>query len=148
MSNLEGEYAPSPAGWVRDQVAAFEESGGADANVLSGTNDPIVVITNRGAKSGKIRKTPVMRVEKDGVYLAVGSRGGSPENPQWVHNLRANPGVELQDGAARGAYRARELSGDERARWWRYAVDTWATYGDYQAKTDRLIPLFLLEPAD
>ena len=141
MSNLEGEYAPSPAGWVRDQVAAFEASDGADANVLRGTHDPIVVITNRGARSGKIRKTPVMRVERDGLYLAVASRGGAPENPVWVHNLRANPQVELQDGAVRKAYVARELAGDERAQWWDYAVATWSNYGAYQKRTDRQIPI-------
>ncbi|QAY71185.1 nitroreductase family deazaflavin-dependent oxidoreductase [Xylanimonas protaetiae] len=147
MSNLEGEYVPSTRGWVRDQVEAFEASDGADANVLRGTNDPIIVVTNRGARSGKIRKTPLMRVEKDGRYLVVGSRGGAPTHPQWVHNLRAHPEVELQDGAHRTAYVARELSGDERAQWWQYAVETWAQYAVYQAKTERLIPIFLLEPA-
>ena len=106
-----------------------------------------VVITNRSARSGKIRKTPVMRVERDGLYLAVASRGGAPENPVWVHNLRANPQVELQDGAVRKAYVARELAGDERAQWWDYAVATWSNYGAYQKRTDRQIPIFLLEPA-
>ena len=146
MSSLEGEYVPSPRGWVRDQVTAFESSDGARANVLRGTSDPIVVITNRGAKSGKVRKTPVMRVEKDGRYLAVASLGGAPRNPVWVHNLRAHPRVELQDGPRRGLYDARELTGNERAAWWAYAVATWPTYGAYQKKTERIIPVFLLEP--
>ncbi|MBO0610551.1 nitroreductase family deazaflavin-dependent oxidoreductase [Myceligenerans salitolerans] len=148
MTELEGEYVPSTAGWVRDQVEAFEASGGREANTLRGGDDPIVVITNRGAKTGKIRKTPLMRVERDGRYLAVGSRGGAPTNPVWVHNFRANPRVELQDGPVKKAYVARELSGDERAEWWQYAVATWSTYGEYQKKTDRQIPLFLLEPVD
>ena len=146
MSSLDGEYVPSPAAWVREQVEAFEASDGAEANVLRGTNDPIVVITHRGARTGKIRKTPVMRVHKDGRYLAVASRGGAPENPTWVSNLRANPVVEVQDGARRGRYVARELSGDERAQWWAYAVETWPRYGVYQERTERLIPIFLLEP--
>lgn len=146
MTDLQGEYVPSTAGWVRDQVEAFEASDGAEANTLRGGSDPIVVITNRGAKTGKIRKTPLMRVEKDGAYLAVGSKGGAPDNPVWVYNFRAHPHVELQDGAVRKAYVARELSGDERAAWWDHAVATWSTYGEYQKRTDRLIPLFLLEP--
>lgn len=148
MSELQGEYLPSTEGWVRDQVERFEASGGADANVLERTGDPIVVITNRGAKTGKIRKTPLMRVEKDGRYLAVGSKGGAPSDPQWVANFRAHPRMELQDGPVRRSYVARELSGAERAEWWDHAVATWSTYGEYQKKTDRLIPLFLLEPVD
>jgi F420H(2)-dependent quinone reductase len=148
MSELQGEYVPSTAGWVRDQVEAFEASGGAEANTLRGGKDPIVVITNRGAKTGKIRKTPLMRVERDGRYLAVGSKGGAPENPVWVHNFRANPEVVLQDGPEKKTYVARELSGEERARWWDVAVATWPTYGEYQKRTDRLIPLFLLEPVE
>lgn len=146
MSDLQGEYVPSTAGWVRDQVEAFEASGGAEANTLRGGGDPIVVVTNRGAKTGKIRKTPLMRVEKDGAYLAVGSLGGAPKNPVWVYNLRAHPEVELQDGPVRKKFVARELSGDERAEWWDHAVATWSTYGEYQKKTERQIPLFLLEP--
>lgn len=145
---LQGDYAPSPSAWVRDQVEAFEGSNGAEANTLQGGTDPIIVITNRGAKSGKIRKTPLMRVEKDGKYLAVASKGGAPENPVWVNNFRAHPTMELQDGAVKKTYVARELDGEERAEWWEYAVATWATYGEYQKKTDRLLPLFLLEPLD
>ncbi|MFT4085528.1 MAG: nitroreductase family deazaflavin-dependent oxidoreductase [Nocardioides sp.] len=148
MGTLEGEYAPSPERWVRDQVEAFEASHGAEGNVLATTGDPIIVITNRGAKTGKIRKTPLMRVERDGKYLAVASKGGAPKDPVWAHNFRANPDVELQDGDVKKAYRVRELAGEERADWWEYAVATWATYGEYQKKTERQIPLFLLEPVD
>ena len=146
--SLQGEYAPSQWDWVREQVEEFEASNGARANTLRGTDDPIVVITNVGARSGKIRKTPLMRVERDGKYVAVGSKGGAPENPGWVANFRAHPEVELQDGAVKKRYVARELSGAERAEWWEYAVATWPTYASYQVKTDRLIPLFLLEPVD
>lgn len=145
---LSGDYVPSPAEWVREQVEAFEASGGAEANTLRDSGDPIIVITNVGAKSGKIRKTPLMRVERDGAYLAVASKGGADDNPVWVNNFRANPRVELQDGATKKSYVARELSGDERVEWWDYAVATWATYGEYQKKTSRLLPLFLLEPVD
>ncbi|UDY23304.1 nitroreductase family deazaflavin-dependent oxidoreductase [Nocardioides sp. Kera G14] len=140
------DYIPSPAEWVRDQVEAFEASNGAEANTLRDTGDPIILITNRGAKTGAIRKTPLMRVERDGKYLAVASKGGADENPVWVNNFRAYPDVELQDGATKKKYVARELSGDERAEWWDYAVQTWSTYGEYQKKTERQIPLFLLEP--
>lgn len=143
---LSGEYEPSPEKWVRDQVAEFEASDGQRANTLSRTGDPIVVITSVGSTSGKLRKNPVMRVEHDGSYLAVASYGGGPEDPVWARNFRAHPEVELQDGADRATYDVRELpDGPERDEWWTRAVDTWATYGDYQKKTDRLIPLFLLE---
>lgn len=145
---LQGEYAPSEWGWVRDQIEEFEKSNGARANTLRGTDDPIVVITHLGAKSGKIRKIGLMRVERDGRYLAVGSKGGAPENPAWVANFRAHPQVELQDGPVKKTYAVRELAGPEREEWWEYAVATWSTYGEYQKKTDRLIPLFLLEPVD
>jgi F420H(2)-dependent quinone reductase len=143
---LSGEYVPSPAAWVRDQVEAFESSNGAEGNVLDRTGDPIIVVTNVGAKSGKLRKTPVMRVERDGLYIAVASLGGAPKDPAWANNLRVHPEVEVQDGAVKGTFRARELAGDERAEWWDYAVATWDTYAEYQTKTDRVIPLFLLEP--
>lgn len=148
MTKLQGEYVPSTAGWVRDQVEKFEASGGAEANTLRGGSDPIVVVTNRGARTGAIRKTPLMRVERDGRYLAVGSLGGAPKNPVWVYNLRAHPEVELQDGAEKKSYVARELTGEERAEWWELAVATWSTYGEYQKRTERVIPLFLLEPVD
>ena len=145
---LEGEYVPSKQQWVRDQVAAYEESGGQRANTLRDSDDPIVVITSRGAKSGVLRKNPVMRVERDGKYLAVASMGGSPDNPEWSYNFVANPEVDLQDGPEAKSYRARRLDGDERVDWWAYAVQTWPTYGKYQEKTDREIPIFLLEEID
>jgi deazaflavin-dependent oxidoreductase (nitroreductase family) len=143
---LTGEYEPSPEQWVRDQVAEFEASNGARANVLARTGDPIVVITSVGATSGKLRKNPVMRVEHEGRYLAVASYGGRPEDPVWAENFRAHPQVDLQDGPDLATYDVRELpEGPERDEWWERAVATWSTYGEYQKKTDRLIPLFLLE---
>ena len=145
---LQGQYVPSKQQWVRDQVAAYEESGGQRANTLRDSDDPIVVITSRGAKSGVLRKNPVMRVERDGKYLAVASMGGSPDNPEWYYNFVANPEVDLQDGPEAKAYRARMLDGEERVDWWAYAVQTWPTYGKYQEKTDREIPIFLLEEID
>jgi deazaflavin-dependent oxidoreductase (nitroreductase family) len=145
---LQGEYVPSSQQWVRDQVAAYEASGGTEANTLRDTGDPIVVITSVGAKSGKLRKNPVMRVEKDGKYVAIASKGGAPEDPTWADNFRAHPEVDVQDGPEPRPFRARELSGDERQEWWDYAVATWPTYGSYQQKTDRQIPVFLLEPID
>ncbi|HEX3296197.1 MAG TPA: nitroreductase family deazaflavin-dependent oxidoreductase [Nocardioides sp.] len=145
---LQGSYVPSSQQWVRDQVAAYEESGGERANTLRDTGYPIVVITSIGAKSGHLRKNPVMRVERDGRYLAIASVGGSPKNPEWYHNFLAHPEVELQDGAERHTYAARLLSGPERAEWWDYAVETWATYAEYQKRTEREIPVFLLERTD
>lgn len=145
---LQGEYAPSKAAWVREQVEKYEASDGAEANTLRDTGYPIVVITSVGAKSGKLRKNPVMRVEKDGKYVAIASKGGAPDNPEWYFNFLAHPEVELQDGAERRTYRARMLEGDERTEWWEHAVATWPTYASYQEKTDRLIPVFLLEPID
>ena len=144
---LEGDYEPSPSEWVRDQVAEYEASDGARANTLRDTGDPIVVITSVGAKSGNLRKNPVMRVERDGAYLAVASKGGAPDNPEWYYNFLAHPEVELQDGAEPHVYTARLLEGEERADWWEHAVATWPTYASYQEKTDREIPLFLLERA-
>ena len=143
---LQGEYAPSAAGWVREQVEKYEASNGAEANTLRDTGYPIVVITSVGAKSGKLRKNPVMRVERDGKYVAIASKGGAPDQPEWYYNFLAHPEVDVQDGAEPKAYRARLLEGDERAEWWQYAVDTWGTYASYQEKTDREIPVFLLEP--
>ncbi|WP_183099821.1 nitroreductase family deazaflavin-dependent oxidoreductase [Nocardioides pelophilus] len=147
MDLLEGEYEPSAAQWVRDQVATYEASGGTEANVLRDNPDwPIVVITSRGSKSGKLRKNPVMRVEKDGVYVAIASKGGAPDNPSWAANFLADPVVQLQDGPEPALYRARLVEGDERQEWWDLAVATWSTYASYQEKTDREIPVFLLEP--
>jgi deazaflavin-dependent oxidoreductase (nitroreductase family) len=142
---LEGEYAPSPADWVREQVEAYEASGGTAGLGLRDTGLPVVVVVNRGVKTGKVRKTPLMRVEHDGVYAAVGSKGGAPEHPLWVHNLLADPHVELWDGPARSDRVARLIEGDERAVWWERAVAAYPPYAEYQQKTDRLIPVFLLE---
>jgi F420H(2)-dependent quinone reductase len=145
---LDGEYAPSPSDWVRDQVDQYERSGGTDGLTLRDTGLPVVVVVNRGAKSGKVRKTPLMRVEHDGLYVAVGSKGGAPENPVWVYNLRADPRVELWDGQERSDRVAREITGDERAAWWERAVAAFPPYADYQKKTERQIPVFVLEPAE
>ncbi|MBM9458654.1 nitroreductase family deazaflavin-dependent oxidoreductase [Nocardioides sp. zg-536] len=146
MTLLEGEYEPSPSEWVREQVAAYEASGGKEADKLPGTDDKIIVITSVGAKSGKLRKNPVMRVEKEGTYVAIASKGGAPENPSWYANFVAHPRVDVQDGAEVRPYRARLVTGDERTKWWAHAVATWPTYAEYQEKTDRQIPVFVLEP--
>jgi len=143
---IEGEYVPSPSDWVRNQVEEYERSGGTSGTTLLDSGLPVVIVTNKGAKTGAIRKTPVMRVEHEGRYAAVGSKGGAPQNPVWVYNLRANPDVVLQDGSETWAMTAREISGEERAIWWERAVAAYPSYADYQEKTDRLIPLFLLEP--
>lgn len=145
---LQGEYVPSKADWVREQVAKFEATDGAEANTLRDTGYPIVVITSVGAKSGALRKNPVMRVERDGRYVAIASKGGAPDQPEWYYNFLAHPEVDLQDRDGKRSYRARLLEGDERAEWWQYAVDTWPTYASYQEKTERQIPVFLLEPVD
>lgn len=142
---LQGEYEPSPAQWVRDQVEEYESSGGTRGTTLRGV--PVVVITSVGATSGKLRKNPVMRVEHEGVYAAVASKGGAPEHPSWYRNLVKHPLVELQDGPSRGDYVARQVEGEERALWWRRAVELWPDYATYQTKTDREIPVFVLEPA-
>ena len=143
---LEGEYEPSPSEWVRDQVEQFEASNGAEANILRGHPEwPIVVITSRGAKSGKLRKNPVMRVEHDGAYAAIASKGGAPEHPVWYHNFLAHPEVDLQDGPEKHTYRARVAEGEERAEWWERSVAQFAPYAEYEAKTDREIPVFVLE---
>ncbi len=143
---LDGEYAPSTAGWARKQAEAYEQSGGAEASELRGR--PVIVLTSIGAKSGKLRKTALMRVEHDGVYAVVASLGGAPEHPVWYHNLKANPHVELQDGAVKRDYLAREVSGDEKAIWWARAVETWPDYAKYQTRTDRVIPVFVLDPIE
>ena len=145
---LQGEYVPSKAKWVRDQVEKFEATEGAEANTLPGSDHPIVVITSRGAKSGNLRKNPVMRVERDGVYVAIASYGGSDEHPEWYHNFVAHPEVELQDGPVRKTYRAEPVEGAERADLWDLAVRTWSTYASYQEKTEREIPVFKLTPID
>jgi deazaflavin-dependent oxidoreductase (nitroreductase family) len=145
---LVGEYVPSKAQWVRDQVEKFEATNGQEANTLRDTGDPIVVITSVGAKSGNLRKNPVMRVERDGIYVAIASKGGADDQPEWYYNFVAHPEVELQDGAVRKTYRAELVEGEERADLWQLAVDTWDTYASYQEKTDRQIPVFKLTPID
>jgi deazaflavin-dependent oxidoreductase (nitroreductase family) len=144
---LEGEYVPSPRGWVRDQVELFEGSGGMEGTTLRDTDMPVVVVTNIGAKTGKVRKTPLMRVEHDGRYAAVASLGGAPKNPVWYYNLKANPRVEVQDGQKRADMIAREITGAERAEWWERAIAAYPPYADYQERTSRRIPVFVLEPA-
>ncbi|WP_055716895.1 nitroreductase family deazaflavin-dependent oxidoreductase [Streptomyces torulosus] len=144
---LEGEYVPSPTQWVRDQVELYESSGGAEGTTLLDTGMPVVILTTRGAKSGKIRKTPLMRVEHGGRYAVVASQGGAPKHPVWYHNVTSDPHVELQDGATRQDMTAREVTGDEKALWWERAVAAYPPYDDYQKKTDREIPVFVLEPA-
>ncbi len=141
---LQGEYAPSSAEWVRKQVEEIESSGGTQGTVLRGV--PVIVITSMGHGSGKLRKNPVMRVEHDGKYAAVASKGGAPEHPSWYRNLVDHPLVEVQDATAKGDFTARELSGDERAEWWERALAVWPDYANYQTKTDREIPVFVLEP--
>ncbi|MDG5806274.1 nitroreductase family deazaflavin-dependent oxidoreductase [Streptomyces ossamyceticus] len=143
---LEGEYVPSPTQWVRDQVELYESSGGTRGTTLLDTGMPVVILTTRGAKSGKIRKTPLMRVEHDGRYAVVASLGGAPKHPVWYHNVTSDPHVELQDGTARQDMTAREVTGDEKALWWERAVAAYPPYDDYQKKTDREIPVFVLEP--
>ncbi|NAZ82657.1 nitroreductase family deazaflavin-dependent oxidoreductase [Kineococcus sp. R8] len=143
---LTGEYEASPEAWVREQVEEIESSGGTAGTTLRGM--PVIVLTTLGAKSGKLRKTPLMRVEHDGAYAAVASLGGAPQHPVWYFNVRAEPLVEVQDGRAKGDYRAREVTGEEKAAWWERAVAAYPDYADYQAKTEREIPVFVLEPVD
>ena len=143
---LEGEYEPSPWDWVADQVKLYEDTGGAEGNEMKGL--PIIVLTTRGARSGKLRKTPLMRVSDEaGRYAAVASLGGAPKHPVWYFNVKADPHVVLQDGPLAKDYVAREVTGDEKGEWWDRAVAAYPEYADYQAKTDREIPVFVLEPA-
>lgn len=140
---LTGEYEPSPADWATDQVREYEESNGTAATTMKGK--PVVVLTSVGRKSGKLRKTPLMRVEHDGDYAVVASLGGAPKHPVWYWNLVAEPHVELRDGEQVGDYTAREVAGEERETWWARAVEAWPDYAEYQTKTDRVIPVFVLE---
>jgi F420H(2)-dependent quinone reductase len=142
---LEGEYAPSPWDWSREQAEKYAESDGADAADMKGM--PIILLTTVGAKTGKLRKTPLMRVEHNGEYACVASLGGAPKNPVWYYNIAKNPRVELQDGSVTQDYDAREVFGDEKAVWWERAVEAYPDYADYQTKTDRQIPVFVLTPA-
>jgi len=141
---LTGEYLPSTSDWARTQAERYEASGGTEANTLRGV--PIIVLTTVGAKSGALRKTALMRVEHDGRYAVVASKGGSPDEPAWANNIRRHPHVELQDGSVKRDYLAREPDGDERAEWWARAVAVWPDYDEYQKKTDRRIAVFVLEP--
>ncbi len=141
---LTGEYEPSTSDWARQQIELFETSGGKDGNTLRGM--PIVVITSVGARSGKLRKTPLMRVEHNGEYAVVASLGGAPKHPVWYYNLKKNPHVELQDGPVKRDYLAREVTGEEKAVWWERAVDAYPDYAEYQEKTSREIPVFVLTP--
>jgi deazaflavin-dependent oxidoreductase (nitroreductase family) len=141
---LEGEYAPSPWDWSREQADKYAESGGTDAADMKGM--PIILLTTVGAKTGKLRKTPLMRVEHDGEYAIVASLGGAPKNPVWYYNVAKNPRVELQDGGVTHDYDAREVFGDEKAAWWERAAAAFPDYAEYQEKTDRQIPVFVLTP--
>ena len=141
---LTGEYEPGTSAWSRKQTELYEATDGRKANTLRGR--PIIVLTSVGAKSGKLRKIALMRVEHDGVYAVVASKGGDPKPPVWYYNLKANPHVELQDAATRLDYTAGEVTGDEKAIWWARAVEAWPDYAKYQEKTDRAIQVFVLEP--
>ncbi len=143
---LTGEYEPSSQQWVRDQVALYESSGGREGTTLLDTGMPVVIVTNRGVHSGKLRKTPLMRVEFDGIYAIVASQGGAPAHPAWYTNLVADPHVELQDGPDRSDRIAREVFTDERELWWERAVAAYPPYAEYQEKTERVIPVLVLEP--
>lgn len=143
---LTGEYEPSSSGWARKQAERYEATDGAEASDLRGR--PVIVLTSVGARTGKLRKTALMRVEHDGVYAVVASMGGAPRHPAWYHNLSTNPHVELQDGPMRRDYLAHEATGDEKAAWWKRAVATWPDYDKYQTRTERQIPVFVLEPIE
>jgi len=141
---LQGDYAPSSFGWVRDQVEAYERSGGREANTLQGTDMPVVIVTMRGNKSGNVRKLALMRVEHGGEYALVASLGGAPRHPVWYYNLKADPDdVLIQDGPEPFEVRVREVSGDEKAEWWKRAVAAYPPYAEYQERTDREIPVFV-----
>jgi deazaflavin-dependent oxidoreductase (nitroreductase family) len=141
---LQGEYVPSPAQWVRDQVEAYERSGGREANTLLDTGMPVVIVTMRGNKSGNVRKVALMRVEHDGEYALVASKGGAPTHPVWYYNLTAHPDdVSVQDGPEPFDATVRQVSGDERAAWWKRAVAAYPPYAEYQTKTDREIPVLV-----
>ena len=141
---LEGEYEPSTWDWVREQVETYERTGGREANTLRDTGIPIIIVTTKGASSGKIRKFALMRVEHDGEYALVASVGGAPKNPAWYHNLKADPAaLMIQDGPEPFDAVAREVSGDERAAWWERAVAVYPPYAEYQERTDRVIPVFV-----
>jgi deazaflavin-dependent oxidoreductase (nitroreductase family) len=141
---LSGEYAPSPWDWSREHADKYAETGGTEAADIMGA--PVILLTTVGAKTGKLRKTPLMRVEHNGEYAIVASLGGAPQNPVWYYNVAKNPRVELQDGTVTRDYDAHEVFGDEKATWWKRAVEAWPSYAEYQTKTDRQIPVFVLTP--
>lgn len=143
---LTGEYEPSTSDWARENAEQYMASGGTEGTELNGR--PVVLLTTVGAKSGKLRKTPLMRVENNGEYAVVASLGGAPKHPVWYHNVKKNPRVELQDGPVTRDYDAREVFGEEKAEWWERAVEAYPDYADYQKKTDREIPVFVLTPVD
>ena len=141
---LSGDYEPSTSDWARDNAEKYMDSGGTEGTELQGK--PVILLTTLGAKTGKIRKTPLMRVEHNGEYAVVASLGGAPKNPVWYYNVKKNPRVELQDGTVTRDYDAREVFGDEKAAWWERAVEAWPDYAQYQKKTERQIPVFVLSP--
>ncbi|AFU00360.1 nitroreductase family deazaflavin-dependent oxidoreductase [Nocardia brasiliensis] len=141
---LTGDYAPSTSDWAREQAEKYENSGGTTATTLKG--QPVILLTTKGAKTGKLRKTPLMRVEHDGEYAVVASLGGAPKNPVWYYNIKAEPHVELRDGEVNKDYTAREVFGEERQLWWDRATEVWPDYIEYTKKTDRVIPVFVLTP--
>ena len=144
---LEGEYKPSPSEWVRDQVELYESTGGKEGSTLLDTGMPVIIVTTRGHKSGAIRKLALMRVEHDGEYALVASKGGHPTNPEWYYNLKADPeAVMIQDGPEPFDAVVREVAGDERAAWWERAVAAYPPYADYQANTEREIPVLVASP--
>ena len=140
------DYIPSTAEWVRKQVELYERTDGAEGNTLRDSGLPVIIVTNTGNKTGAVRKTPLMRVEDGGNYILVGSKGGAPAHPVWVHNLRANTMVEIRDLATVQPMRVREVHGDEKAHYWTIAVAAFPPYADYQLRTERAIPVFLAEP--
>ncbi|MBU3686052.1 MAG: nitroreductase family deazaflavin-dependent oxidoreductase [Mycobacterium sp.] len=141
---LTGDYEPSTSDWARENAELYMASGGTDGTELKGK--PVVLLTTVGARTGKLRKTPLMRVEHEGEYAVVASLGGAPKNPVWYHNIKVHPHVELQDGTVTADYEAREVFGAEKAAWWQRALEVWPDYADYQRKTDRDIPVFVLTP--
>ncbi|PKW25697.1 nitroreductase family deazaflavin-dependent oxidoreductase [Phycicoccus duodecadis] len=143
---MSDDYIPSPSTWVREQVEKIDATG--DTRSVSVMDRPVVMLTMRGAKTGAVRKVPLMRVEHDGVYAAVASKGGAPEHPLWYANLQADPKITLQDGTRSWPAVAREITGEERAQWWERCVAAYPPYAEYQEKTDRLIPVLVLEPSD
>jgi deazaflavin-dependent oxidoreductase (nitroreductase family) len=141
---LTGEYEPSTLDWAREQAEKIMASGGTEGTEMQGK--PVILLTTVGAKTGKLRKTPLMRIEHNGEYAIVASLGGAPKHPVWYHNVKAHPRVEVQDGTSTGDYEAREVFGDEKATWWERATEVWPDYAEYQKNTDRQIPVFVLTP--